>query len=112
MKATLAPSTVQQQKQEFSMTSLASFQKEEASDGGDSADRSSLKRSQSHVPYFCPRPPSDSAVIKAGYCVKQGAVVSCSADHKTSGASAHQSVGDPEAKPQPSCSLGTRPGSC
>lgn len=50
-------------------------QKEEASDGGDSADRSSLKRSQSHVPYFCPRPPSDSAVIKAGYCVKQGAVM-------------------------------------
>lgn len=50
-------------------------QKEEASDCGESADRNHLKRSPSHVPYFPPKPPSDSAVIKAGYCVKQGAVM-------------------------------------
>ncbi|XP_045432084.1 pleckstrin homology domain-containing family A member 1 isoform X4 [Pipistrellus kuhlii] len=49
--------------------------KEEASDCGESADRNHLKRSPSHVPYFPPKPPSDSAVIKAGYCVKQGAVM-------------------------------------
>ncbi|XP_059517810.1 pleckstrin homology domain-containing family A member 1 isoform X1 [Myotis daubentonii] len=50
-------------------------QKEEASDCGESADRNHLKRSPSHLPYFPPKPPSDSAVIKAGYCVKQGAVM-------------------------------------
>lgn len=54
----------------------ASLQKEEANDCGESADRNHLKRSPSHLPYFPPKPPSDSAVIKAGYCVKQGAVVS------------------------------------
>lgn len=54
----------------------ASLQKEEASDCGESADRNPLKRSPSHLPYFPPKPPPDSAVIKAGYCVKQGAVVS------------------------------------
>ncbi|XP_014383778.1 PREDICTED: pleckstrin homology domain-containing family A member 1 isoform X2 [Myotis brandtii] len=50
-------------------------QKEEANDCGESADRNHLKRSPSHLPYFPPKPPSDSAVIKAGYCVKQGAVM-------------------------------------
>ncbi|XP_075391126.1 pleckstrin homology domain-containing family A member 1 isoform X3 [Tenrec ecaudatus] len=50
-------------------------QKEEVSDCGDSVDRNHLKRSQSHLPYFTPKPPPDSAVIKAGYCVKQGAVM-------------------------------------
>ncbi|KAK1333335.1 hypothetical protein QTO34_005718 [Cnephaeus nilssonii] len=50
-------------------------QKEEASDCGESADRNPLKRSPSHLPYFPPKPPPDSAVIKAGYCVKQGAVM-------------------------------------
>ncbi|XP_023604939.1 pleckstrin homology domain-containing family A member 1-like isoform X3 [Myotis lucifugus] len=48
--------------------------KEEANDCGESADRNHLKRSPSHLPCFPPKPPSDSAVIKAGYCVKQGAV--------------------------------------
>ncbi|XP_053927108.1 pleckstrin homology domain-containing family A member 1 isoform X2 [Cuculus canorus] len=44
----------------------------ECSDGG---DRSYLKRSQSHLPYFAAKHPPDNAVIKAGYCVKQGAVM-------------------------------------
>lgn len=56
--------------------SFASFQKEEVGDCAEGVDRSHLKRSQSHLPYFSPKPPADSAVIKAGYCVKQGAVVS------------------------------------
>ncbi|XP_029788586.1 pleckstrin homology domain-containing family A member 1 isoform X1 [Suricata suricatta] len=50
-------------------------QKEEVSECGESIDRNNLKRSQSHLPYFAPKPPPDSAVIKAGYCVKQGAVM-------------------------------------
>ncbi|NP_001369306.1 pleckstrin homology domain-containing family A member 1 isoform 7 [Mus musculus] len=50
-------------------------QKEEVNECGESLDRNNLKRSQSHLPYFAPKPPSDSAVIKAGYCVKQGAVM-------------------------------------
>ncbi|XP_008535378.2 pleckstrin homology domain-containing family A member 1 isoform X5 [Equus quagga] len=50
-------------------------QKEEVNECGESIDRNNLKRSQSHLPYFSPKPPSDSAIIKAGYCVKQGAVM-------------------------------------
>ncbi|XP_045047436.1 pleckstrin homology domain-containing family A member 1 isoform X7 [Desmodus rotundus] len=50
-------------------------QKEEVNDCGESIDRNHLKRSQSHLPYFTPKPSSDSAVLKAGYCVKQGAVM-------------------------------------
>ncbi|XP_060027120.1 pleckstrin homology domain-containing family A member 1 isoform X1 [Erinaceus europaeus] len=50
-------------------------QKEEVPECGESVDRNNLKRSQSHLPYFPPKPPSDSTVIKAGYCVKQGAVM-------------------------------------
>ncbi|XP_035883317.1 pleckstrin homology domain-containing family A member 1 isoform X5 [Phyllostomus discolor] len=50
-------------------------QKEEVNDCGEGIDRNHLKRSQSHLPYFAPKPPADSAVIKAGYCVKQGAVM-------------------------------------
>ncbi|XP_054974788.1 pleckstrin homology domain-containing family A member 1 isoform X1 [Sorex araneus] len=47
----------------------------EAGECGESVDRTHLKRSQSHLPYCSARPPPDSAVIKAGYCVKQGAVM-------------------------------------
>lgn len=50
-------------------------QKEEVSEAAESVDRNNLKRSQSHLPYFSAKPPPDSAVIKAGYCVKQGAVM-------------------------------------
>ncbi|XP_012497901.1 PREDICTED: pleckstrin homology domain-containing family A member 1 isoform X4 [Propithecus coquereli] len=49
--------------------------KEDVNECGESIDRNNLKRSQSHLPYFTPKPPPDSAVIKAGYCVKQGAVM-------------------------------------
>ena len=47
----------------------------EANEGGETIDRNKVKRSQSHLPYFTPKLPSDSAVIKAGYCVEQGAVM-------------------------------------
>ncbi|XP_074856606.1 pleckstrin homology domain-containing family A member 1 isoform X1 [Carettochelys insculpta] len=50
-------------------------QKEELNECGEGADRNYLKRSQSNLPYFTAKPPPDSAVIKAGYCVKQGAVM-------------------------------------
>ncbi|XP_039625202.1 pleckstrin homology domain-containing family A member 1 isoform X2 [Polypterus senegalus] len=42
----------------------------------DGADRGSgLKRSQSQIPSFISKPAQDQATIKAGYCVKQGAVM-------------------------------------
>ncbi|XP_054132597.1 pleckstrin homology domain-containing family A member 1 isoform X1 [Melozone crissalis] len=50
-------------------------QKEEVSEGSEGADRNYLKRSQSHLPYFAAKHPPDNAIIKAGYCVKQGAVM-------------------------------------
>ncbi|XP_072726479.1 pleckstrin homology domain-containing family A member 1 isoform X5 [Ciconia boyciana] len=50
-------------------------QKEEISECSEGGDRSYLKRSQSHVPYFTAKHPPDNAIIKAGYCVKQGAVM-------------------------------------
>ncbi|XP_067417458.1 pleckstrin homology domain-containing family A member 1 isoform X3 [Emydura macquarii macquarii] len=50
-------------------------QKEELNECGEGGDRNYLKRSQSHLPYFTAKPPPDNAIIKAGYCVKQGAVM-------------------------------------
>ncbi|NWQ61458.1 PKHA1 protein, partial [Pachyramphus minor] len=50
-------------------------QKEEVSECSEGADRNYLKRSQSHLPYFAAKHPPDNAIIKAGYCVKQGAVM-------------------------------------
>ncbi|XP_077206107.1 pleckstrin homology domain-containing family A member 1 isoform X3 [Paroedura picta] len=47
-------------------------QKEDANDG--ECDKSYLKQSQSH-PYYSAKHPPDNAVIKAGFCVKQGAVM-------------------------------------
>ncbi|KAJ6669031.1 hypothetical protein lerEdw1_007840 [Lerista edwardsae] len=49
-------------------------QKEEVNESGE-GDKNYLKRSQSHLPYFSTKHPPDNAVIKAGYCVKQGAVM-------------------------------------
>ncbi|XP_066476805.1 pleckstrin homology domain-containing family A member 1 isoform X3 [Tiliqua scincoides] len=49
-------------------------QKEEVNECGE-GDKNYLKRSQSHLPYFSTKHPPDNAVIKAGYCVKQGAVM-------------------------------------
>ncbi|XP_030342584.1 pleckstrin homology domain-containing family A member 1 isoform X6 [Strigops habroptila] len=50
-------------------------QKEEPSECSEGGDRNYLKRSQSHLPYFSAKHPPDNAIIKAGYCVKQGAVM-------------------------------------
>ncbi|XP_071668323.1 pleckstrin homology domain-containing family A member 1 isoform X3 [Patagioenas fasciata] len=50
-------------------------QKEEISECSEGSDRNYLKRSQSHLPYFTAKHPPDNAIIKAGYCVKQGAVM-------------------------------------
>uniref|UniRef100_A0A4W3HHI0 Pleckstrin homology domain containing, family A (phosphoinositide binding specific) member 1b n=1 Tax=Callorhinchus milii TaxID=7868 RepID=A0A4W3HHI0_CALMI len=41
----------------------------------DGNEKSNLKRSQSQLAYFIGKPASDLAVIKSGYCVKQGAVM-------------------------------------
>ncbi|XP_053164566.1 pleckstrin homology domain-containing family A member 1 isoform X6 [Hemicordylus capensis] len=49
-------------------------QKEEVNECGE-GDKNYLKRSQSHLPYFSAKHVPDNAVIKAGYCVKQGAVM-------------------------------------
>ncbi|XP_048406833.1 pleckstrin homology domain-containing family A member 1 isoform X1 [Stegostoma tigrinum] len=38
-------------------------------------EKNNLKRSQSQLAYFIGKPTSDQAVIKSGYCVKQGAVM-------------------------------------
>ncbi|XP_064176729.1 pleckstrin homology domain-containing family A member 1 isoform X3 [Anguilla rostrata] len=48
---------------------------QEGGDGQNGADRGGLKRAHSQMPYFVGRPVPDHAVIKAGYCVKQGAVM-------------------------------------
>uniref|UniRef100_H3AS32 Pleckstrin homology domain containing A1 n=1 Tax=Latimeria chalumnae TaxID=7897 RepID=H3AS32_LATCH len=40
-----------------------------------SSDKGNLKRSHSQLPYLLGRPAPDHTVIKAGYCVKQGAVM-------------------------------------
>ncbi|XP_025906551.1 pleckstrin homology domain-containing family A member 1 isoform X1 [Nothoprocta perdicaria] len=50
-------------------------QKEEVNECTEGGDRNYLKRSQSHLPYFTAKHPPDNAIIKAGYCVKQGAVM-------------------------------------
>ncbi|KAM9549421.1 pleckstrin homology domain-containing family A member 1 isoform 3-T4 [Guaruba guarouba] len=50
-------------------------QKEETSECSEGGDSNYLKRSQSHLPYFSAKHPPDNAIIKAGYCVKQGAVM-------------------------------------
>uniref|UniRef100_A0A8B9P6J1 Pleckstrin homology domain containing A1 n=1 Tax=Apteryx owenii TaxID=8824 RepID=A0A8B9P6J1_APTOW len=50
-------------------------QKEEVNECSEGGDRNYLKRSQSHLPYFTAKHPPDNAIIKAGYCVKQGAVM-------------------------------------
>ncbi|XP_076142024.1 pleckstrin homology domain-containing family A member 1a isoform X3 [Alosa pseudoharengus] len=45
---------------------------QEGADGQNSGDREALKRSHSQHPY---RPAQEQTVLKAGYCVKQGAVM-------------------------------------
>lgn len=48
----------------------------EGGDGADRAEREAMQRSHSQLPYFLGRPAQEHTVIKSGYCVKQGAVVS------------------------------------
>ncbi|XP_028287691.1 pleckstrin homology domain-containing family A member 1 isoform X2 [Parambassis ranga] len=44
-------------------------------EGQNGAERGGVKRAQNQLPYFLSRGAQDQAVIKAGYCVKQGAVM-------------------------------------
>ncbi|KAM6898617.1 pleckstrin homology domain-containing family A member 1-like isoform 2-T2 [Lycodopsis pacificus] len=44
-------------------------------EGQNEAERGGLKRGQNHLPYFLSRGAQDQAIIKAGYCVKQGALM-------------------------------------
>ncbi|XP_056222218.1 pleckstrin homology domain-containing family A member 1 isoform X3 [Seriola aureovittata] len=48
---------------------------QEQGEGQNGADRGGLKRCQNQLPYFLSRGAQDQAFIKAGYCVKQGAVM-------------------------------------
>ncbi|XP_020350828.1 pleckstrin homology domain-containing family A member 1 isoform X17 [Oncorhynchus kisutch] len=48
---------------------------QEGGEGQEGSERELLRRSYSQLPYFLGRPTQDRAVIKSGYCVKQGAVV-------------------------------------
>ncbi|XP_028287692.1 pleckstrin homology domain-containing family A member 1 isoform X3 [Parambassis ranga] len=48
---------------------------QEQGEGQNGAERGGVKRAQNQLPYFLSRGAQDQAVIKAGYCVKQGAVM-------------------------------------
>ncbi|KAM4624229.1 pleckstrin homology domain-containing family A member 1 isoform 2-T2 [Polymixia lowei] len=48
---------------------------QEQGEGQNGAERGGLRRGQNQMPYFLSRGTQDQAVIKAGYCVKQGAVM-------------------------------------
>ncbi|XP_041117340.1 pleckstrin homology domain-containing family A member 1-like isoform X5 [Polyodon spathula] len=48
---------------------------QEGAEGSEGADRGGLKRSPSQLPYFMGKAAQDQTVVKAGYCVKQGAVM-------------------------------------
>ncbi|XP_026171454.1 pleckstrin homology domain-containing family A member 1 isoform X5 [Mastacembelus armatus] len=48
---------------------------QEQGEGQNGAERGGLKRPQYQLPYFLSRGVQDQAIIKAGYCVKQGAVM-------------------------------------
>uniref|UniRef100_A0A3P9KQD7 Pleckstrin homology domain-containing family A member 1 n=1 Tax=Oryzias latipes TaxID=8090 RepID=A0A3P9KQD7_ORYLA len=47
----------------------------DSGDCADRAEREAIHRSHSQLPYFLSKPAQDHSVIKAGYCVKQGAVM-------------------------------------
>ncbi|KAF7657940.1 hypothetical protein LDENG_00019190 [Lucifuga dentata] len=48
---------------------------QEQGEGQNGAERGGLRRGQNQLPYFLSRGVQDQAFIKAGYCVKQGAVM-------------------------------------
>lgn len=59
---------------------------QEGGDGADRMEREAMQRSHSQLPYFLGKPAQEHTVIKSGYCVKQGAVVSswCSSCERAS----------------------------
>ncbi|XP_034564577.1 pleckstrin homology domain-containing family A member 1-like isoform X1 [Notolabrus celidotus] len=48
---------------------------QEQGEGQNGAERGGLKRGQNQLPYYLSRGVQDQGIIKAGYCVKQGAVM-------------------------------------
>uniref|UniRef100_A0A8C4H7X8 Pleckstrin homology domain containing, family A (phosphoinositide binding specific) member 1b n=1 Tax=Dicentrarchus labrax TaxID=13489 RepID=A0A8C4H7X8_DICLA len=48
---------------------------QEQGEGQNGAERRGVKQGQNQLPYFLSRGAQDQAIIKAGYCVKQGAVM-------------------------------------
>ncbi|XP_070708460.1 pleckstrin homology domain-containing family A member 1-like isoform X1 [Pempheris klunzingeri] len=48
---------------------------QEQGEGQNGAERGGVKRGQNQLPYFLSRGAQDQTIIKAGYCVKQGAVM-------------------------------------
>ncbi|XP_070783149.1 pleckstrin homology domain-containing family A member 1 isoform X2 [Enoplosus armatus] len=48
---------------------------QEQGEGQNGAERGGLKRGQNQLPYFLSRGAQDQAIIKVGYCVKQGALM-------------------------------------
>ncbi|XP_029933081.1 pleckstrin homology domain-containing family A member 1 isoform X3 [Myripristis murdjan] len=48
---------------------------QEQGEGQNGAERGGLRRPQSQLPYFLSRGAQDQTIIKAGHCVKQGAVM-------------------------------------
>lgn len=48
---------------------------QEQAEGQNGSERGTVKRAQHHLPFFLSRGAQEHSVIKAGFCVKQGAVV-------------------------------------
>uniref|UniRef100_UPI0037E89B01 pleckstrin homology domain-containing family A member 1-like isoform X2 n=1 Tax=Semicossyphus pulcher TaxID=241346 RepID=UPI0037E89B01 len=48
---------------------------QEQGEGQNGAERGGVKRGQNQLPYYLSRGAQDQSIIKAGYCVKQGAVM-------------------------------------
>uniref|UniRef100_A0AAY4AW03 PH domain-containing protein n=1 Tax=Denticeps clupeoides TaxID=299321 RepID=A0AAY4AW03_9TELE len=53
---------------------IITLTQQEGADGYNGPEKEALRRTCSQLPYFLCRPTQDQSVIKAGYCVKQGAV--------------------------------------
>uniref|UniRef100_A0AAY4AVZ6 PH domain-containing protein n=1 Tax=Denticeps clupeoides TaxID=299321 RepID=A0AAY4AVZ6_9TELE len=54
---------------------IITLTQQEGADGYNGPEKEALRRTCSQLPYFLCRPTQDQSVIKAGYCVKQGAVM-------------------------------------
>ncbi|XP_012989393.3 pleckstrin homology domain-containing family A member 1 isoform X2 [Esox lucius] len=60
----------------LSCASIAAESEKEQGDGGQNGvERGGLRKAHNQLPYFLGRGAQDQALIKAGYCVKQGAVM-------------------------------------